>query len=237
VRRWSKAVPEDAPGYAGMLAYHYGMGRAVDRAETFLFRAGAEAARAAAPSEALHFFEEASKLYLQLHQGGGDPAKRAVLEKNIAQALYYRGRFLEAIDHFNLALRLLGDRVVERRLELGLRFVGNMTTVFVRLYGPGVNRFGPAGDLPPAIMDRATLAQRRRHQPASATFDSMDSRLPAASTDVIPLAKVRRWGALFAFGGSPASRTVGAGARARATRSVDEYLYERHELHLPRARG
>ena len=35
-----------AVGYAGMLAYHYGKGGAGERAEEFLFRAGAEAARA-----------------------------------------------------------------------------------------------------------------------------------------------------------------------------------------------
>ena len=114
-----RIFPEDVPGYAGMLAYHYGKGGAVERAEEFLFRAGAEAARAAAPSEALHFFEEASKLYLEIHRDGGDPEKRALLEQNIAEALYYRGRFLDAIEHFNVALRLLGDRVVEGRWQLG----------------------------------------------------------------------------------------------------------------------
>ena len=94
-----------------MLAYHYGKGGDLERAEEFLFRAGDEAARAAAPSEALHFFEEASKLYLELHGDGGDPAKRAVLESNVARALYFRGRFVDAIEHFDRALEFLGDRV------------------------------------------------------------------------------------------------------------------------------
>src|SRR5207344_888975 len=127
-------------GYSGMLAYHYAKGGVGERAETFLFRAGAEAARAAAPSESLHFFEEASKLYLAIHKDGGDPSKRALLERNIAEALYYRGRFMEAIDHFNVALRLLGDRVVEGRWRLGTSFARNLATVLARLYLPRVGR-------------------------------------------------------------------------------------------------
>ncbi len=229
--------PEDVPGYAGMLAYHYGMGGVVERAETFLFRAGAEAARAAAPSEALHFFEEASKLYLQLHRGGGDPAKRALLEKNIAQALYYRGRFLDAIEHFNLALRLLGDRVVERRLELGLRFVANMAAVFARLYGPSIGR------------RRATATARQREimelryaraeatvtsQPTRHLFDSMDSLafLQRIDPTSVPLSGKFYAGAaaLFAFGGLSfgVSRRLSTLAHALVhPDSLDEYLYER----------
>jgi tetratricopeptide (TPR) repeat protein len=104
-----RVLPLDLPGYAGMLAYHYSECRDAARAEEFLFRAGDEAARAAASGEALHFFEEASKRYLELHGGGGDPEKRALLEKSVARALYFRGRFVEAIDHFDRALELLGD--------------------------------------------------------------------------------------------------------------------------------
>src|SRR6185369_14724928 len=171
-----RVFPEDLPGYTGMLAYHYGKGGVVDRAEEFLFKAGAEAARAAAPSEALHFFEEASKLYLEIHKDGGDPAKRAVLERNIAEALYYRGRFLDAIEHFNLALRLLGDRVVEGSWQLGMHFTRNLATVLARLYGP---RFG--GN--PAATDRQREIMDLRYARAEATvttqptrhlFDSMD---------------------------------------------------------------
>ena len=65
----------------------------------YLFRAGDEAARAAASNEALHFFQEASKLYVDLHGARGDPERRARLEKNLAIALLNRGRLIEAVDH------------------------------------------------------------------------------------------------------------------------------------------
>ena len=88
-------LPSDLPGIDGMLAYHLSMGRDVERAEEYLFRAGDEAAKAAGSSEALHFFREASKLYFDLHGEGGDPEKKALLQKRIALALYYRGQLIE----------------------------------------------------------------------------------------------------------------------------------------------
>jgi class 3 adenylate cyclase/predicted ATPase len=232
-----RVVQADAPGYAGMLAFHYGKGGVSKRAEEFLFRAGDEAARAAASSEALHFFEEASKLYLELHTDGGDPVKRAQLEKNIAHALYYRGRFLDAIEHFNLALRLLGDRVVESRLALGLRFSAHLVAVLARLYVPSLRR----------RRARATARQREimelRYARAEATvttqptrhlFDSMDSLAFLQRIDPTSVPSSGKFyagaAALFAFGGISfdVSRRLSEQARALVhPDSLDEYLYER----------
>lgn len=232
-----QVFPEDLPGYAGMLAYHYSKGAAAELAEAFLFKAGADAARAAAPSEALHFFEEASKLYLQLHRDGGDPAKRALLERNIAQALYYRGRFLEAIEHFNDALRLLGDRVVEGRVALAARFVANLGAVLARLYGPGFGRRGVSAT--PRQRDIMELRYARAEatvtsQPTRHLFDSMDSLAFLQRIDAASVPGAARFyagaAALFAFGGISfgVSRRLSAQARAlvRAD-SLDEWLYER----------
>ena len=60
-----------------MLAYHYSRGEELEKAEEYLFQAGEEATRAAASNEALAFFRDASRLYLQLHRDGGDPRKKA----------------------------------------------------------------------------------------------------------------------------------------------------------------
>ncbi len=232
-----RVFSEDVPGYAGMLAYHYSKGGVAERAETFLFRAGAEAARAAAPSEALHFFEEASKLYLQLHADGGDPAKRAVLEKNIAQALYYRGRFLEAVEHFNCALTLLGDRVVEGRLALGVRFVRNLAVVLVRLYGPRLGRRPrPATARQREIMElRYARAEATvTSQPTRHLFDSMDSLAFLQRIDPATVPGSGKFyagaAALFAFGGLSfdVSRRLAAQARALVPpEAADDSLYER----------
>jgi class 3 adenylate cyclase len=133
-RATEKRLSEALPGFHAMLAYHYGLGRDAERAEAFLFRAGDEAARLAASSEALHFFQEASRLYLSLHGEGGDPAKRALLEKNVGRALFQRGQEPKSAEHFDRALELLGVRVPKSALALQLRFVRDLLAVLTPLY-------------------------------------------------------------------------------------------------------
>ncbi len=232
-----RVLPDDVPGYAGMLAYHYGKGGVAERAEEYLFRAGAEAARAAAPSEALHFFEEASKLYLEIHRDGGDPAKRALLEKNIAEALYYRGRFLDAIEHFNTALRLLGDRVVEGSWQLGLHFARNLAAVLARMYGPRLGR------RPAAATTRQREIMELRYARAEATvttqptrhfFDSMDTLAFLQRIDARTMPGAGKFyagaAALFAFGGISFDVARRFSTRAHALvppDDADAYVYER----------
>ncbi|MGD0626050.1 MAG: tetratricopeptide repeat protein, partial [Thermodesulfobacteriota bacterium] len=90
--------------FYGMLAYHYS--RAEDRAKTeeYLIKAGEEALRSAASDEALHYYEEALQLYLKKSGPDADPEKVAMLEKNIGLALFTRGHYAEAVEHFDRAL-------------------------------------------------------------------------------------------------------------------------------------
>ena len=136
-------LSEDVAGFDGMLALHFSMGKDAERAEEYLFRAGDKAASVAASSQALHFFREASKLYFQLHGEGGDPAKKALLRKKIALALFHRGQLIEAEQEFDEALECLGERVPrsERARILGL--VRDLTSVLVRLYIPEKIRRAP----------------------------------------------------------------------------------------------
>ncbi|MHC4225560.1 MAG: ATP-binding protein, partial [Planctomycetota bacterium] len=130
-------LTENMPGFYGMLAYHFSKGRDLERAEEFLFRAGDEAARLAASSEALHFFKEASALYLDMHGERGDPRKRALLEKNIAFAYFNRGDLADAVEHINCALELRGERVPRSLASQRARFVRTMLGVLWELFGPG----------------------------------------------------------------------------------------------------
>ena len=195
-----------------MLAYHYGKGGDAERApRTFLFRAGAEAARAAAPSEALHFFEEASKLYLQLHGDGGDPRKRALLEKNIAQALYYRGR----VPRGGRALRpraRAARRPRRRRARWpgGLRFARNLSAVLARLYGPRSGAGPPSRRTRARAIEIMELRYARAEatvtsQPTRHLFDSMDTlrRIVRLDARTIPSAGRNYAGSvgIFSYGG------------------------------------
>jgi class 3 adenylate cyclase len=120
--------------FYGMLAYHYSHAEQTQKAEEYLFKAGDEAARAAASSEALHFFREASRLYLLMHGAGGDPYKKALLEKNIALALLNRGDHSESIEHFDCAAEHLGQPVGRGAVAASLAFSGNLLGLLAQLY-------------------------------------------------------------------------------------------------------
>ena len=120
--------------FSGMLAYHYSRGEEPAKAEEYLFQAGEEAARSAASNEALGFFRDASRLYLQMHREGGDPRKKAVLEQSIGLALLNKGDLTEAIEHFDAALVLLGEHVPRSRIGGYVRFALDLLGVLGQLY-------------------------------------------------------------------------------------------------------
>lgn len=123
-----------APGYHGMLAYHYSMGNDLERAEEQLFLAGDDAARAGAPTEALELLQESSRLYLARHPGGGDPAKRVALHKRLAGAYLHRGQMEESQQHYNEALAILGEKAPESTLGVARALVRTLGLVAFDLY-------------------------------------------------------------------------------------------------------
>lgn len=120
--------------FYGMLAHHYNQAEHLEKAEDYLFKAGEEAARAAASAEALNFFREARRVYLLLHPDGGDPHRRMLLEKNIGMALWNKGSLTESIEHFTRALEYLGERTTRNPLVVYLGFARDMTSVLLRLF-------------------------------------------------------------------------------------------------------
>jgi tetratricopeptide (TPR) repeat protein len=58
--------------------------------------------------EALHYYREALNLYLKNYGDAADPEKVAILEKNIALALFYRGQYPEALEYFDRVLSYYG---------------------------------------------------------------------------------------------------------------------------------
>lgn len=120
--------------FHGMLGYHYSRSDDLAKAENHLFAAGEEAARSAASSEALNFFREAASIYAKLHGDGGDPRRKALLEKNIGYALLNTGRLTDSITHFDRALEHNGYRISKSGFETQSRFARDMLAVLFRLY-------------------------------------------------------------------------------------------------------
>jgi class 3 adenylate cyclase/tetratricopeptide (TPR) repeat protein len=128
--------PDRLSEFYGMLALHYGKAKDVERATGYLMKAGADAARVAASTEALTFFTEALRLYELQHPEGGDTLVRVQLQKNIGLALLNRGDLPAALDRFDLALRALGERPPKGRAAAAFRFgrdvVGMIASVYLR---------------------------------------------------------------------------------------------------------
>ncbi|MEN8250928.1 MAG: adenylate/guanylate cyclase domain-containing protein [Bacteroidota bacterium] len=94
--------------FYGMLAFHYSRGEDDEKAEEYLLKAGEEALKSSASIEALHYYQEALETYIRRRGDIADPEKIAGLEKNIAQALFNRGQYVEAIESFSRVQRFYG---------------------------------------------------------------------------------------------------------------------------------
>jgi class 3 adenylate cyclase/tetratricopeptide (TPR) repeat protein len=120
--------------YYGMLAYHFGRAESLEKAGEYLFKAGDEAARSAASSEALNYFREASRLYFLVHGEGGDADTKARLEKSIGTALLNKGDLPEALDHFDKALEHYGERVPRTQFGTVAQVVTDLGAVLYHVY-------------------------------------------------------------------------------------------------------
>jgi class 3 adenylate cyclase/tetratricopeptide (TPR) repeat protein len=120
--------------YFGMLAFHYSCAEEYDKAEEYLALAGTEAVKAAAPSEAIQYFQQALELYLKRPGGAPDPIRTGELERNIGLAYYNKGQMVQAVDHFDRALTHWGaGRPLTTAGRLG-RLLADVGSVLLRLY-------------------------------------------------------------------------------------------------------
>ena len=161
------AFSEKLREFYGMLALHYSMAEDLEKAEKYLTKAGEEALKAAASSEALHFYREALSLYLKQHKDGGDPDTVANFEKNIAAALYNKGAMKESVEHCNKALRLLGEKLPANKFVESVKLALDLFKLLKGLYFPPKK---PKINMVPRVNDIIELTIFRGT--AQATFDN-----------------------------------------------------------------
>ncbi len=125
------------PECYGMLAYHYGRAEDWEKTEEYLIKAGEEALRSAASDEALHYYEEALQLYLKKSGKDTDPEKVAMLQKNIALALYNRGQ-QKAIEYFDKALDYYWEKLPEGRISVAIKLLSAFLHFLIALYLPSL---------------------------------------------------------------------------------------------------
>jgi class 3 adenylate cyclase len=121
--------------FAGMLAWHYTRGEDYDNAEKYMMKAGEEALKSAASSEAITYYRDALELYLKKRGENADPAKVVMLEMNIAKSLHYKGRLAEAVPYYDRVQRYYGILVPDGRLAVGFSAALGLAKCLLWLYG------------------------------------------------------------------------------------------------------
>jgi class 3 adenylate cyclase/tetratricopeptide (TPR) repeat protein len=131
-----KVFGERLNEFYGMLAYHYSKAESLEKTEEYLIKAGEEALKSSASSEALHYYQEALDLYLKNYGDASDSKKIALLEKNIALALYNKGQHVEAVEYFDKALNYYWGDLPKHPISVIFRFLSGFFHLLVSLYLP-----------------------------------------------------------------------------------------------------
>jgi class 3 adenylate cyclase/tetratricopeptide (TPR) repeat protein len=135
-RSIEKVFSERLHEFYGMLSYHYSMGEDLDKAEEYMIKAGEEAMKSAASSEALDYFQQALSIYRGKFEEKASPEKIAMLEKNIAHALLNRGRNLESVDYFTRVLEYHGETFPKTRLGIAMKLTHGLVSLLLGIYLP-----------------------------------------------------------------------------------------------------
>ncbi|HWR67869.1 MAG TPA: AAA family ATPase [Desulfomonilia bacterium] len=131
-----KVFSERLHEFYGMLAFHYSESEDLDKTEEYLIKAGEESLKASASAEALHYYQHALDLFLRKYGNKADPGKVAMLEKNIALALFNRGQYSESIPYFDKVLSFYGETVPKNSIFKALKFFAGFYALLVGIYIP-----------------------------------------------------------------------------------------------------
>ena len=120
--------------FYGMLAYHYSKGEDFEKAEEYMTKAGEEALRSSASSEALNYYQDALKLYLKKHGDNTDPEKLVNFEKNIALALYNKAQWSEAVKYIDSVLERWGAPLPKKGIAGNVRLIRDLLVIMKVVY-------------------------------------------------------------------------------------------------------
>lgn len=131
-----KVFAKKLHAFYGMLAFHYSRAGNFEKTEDALIKAGEEALKTSASSEALHYYQEALSLYRQKSGQTIDAGKVALLEKNIALAFYNRGQYEEAVEYFEKALDYYWGQLPKNAFSKSCHILSALTHFMAALYFP-----------------------------------------------------------------------------------------------------
>ena len=168
-RSIEKVFDERLHEFYGMLALHYIKGGDDEKAAYYLIKAGEEAMKASASSEALNYYEEGLKLYLQSNKDTADPEKLAMFEKNIAIALYNKCRWEEAVEHIDKVFEYWNIPTSPNRFFATLKFIKNVIFIMT-----GLDRLSQSTRKIPGQRDNEVFELLYRRSTAMVFFDNVE---------------------------------------------------------------
>ncbi len=122
--------------FYGMLAFHYSKAEKTEKVEEYLIKAGEEALKASASSEALNYYQKAMDIYINKYGDAIDPSKMAALEENVGFAFFQRGHNEEAVIYFDRALKNLGFIDPKNKVFMISLLIFNLFVIILNLYFP-----------------------------------------------------------------------------------------------------
>ena len=122
--------------FYGMLAYHYSSAEDLVEAAKFLKKAGEEALKSSASSEAINYYMEAFNLYKIQTGPAAHPEEVAAFEKNIAVAIYNKGQHEEAVEYFDKALNYYWRNLPKSSLAVLFSLISAFIHLLISLYLP-----------------------------------------------------------------------------------------------------
>ncbi len=122
--------------FYGILAYHYSRAEDPDKTEEYLIKAGEEALRSSASSEALTYYQQGLTLYRRKYGDAAEPEKLATFEKNIALALFNKGQMESAVEYFDKVLERWGTGSPKNKVIVALKAMYDLLGVILNLYFP-----------------------------------------------------------------------------------------------------
>jgi class 3 adenylate cyclase len=137
---FEKVFSERLSEFYGMLAFHFIKAESLDKAEEYMLRAGEEAMKASASSEALHYYQNAMQLYQDNFGDMVDPSKMADLHGNIADAFYYKGFLPEALKEFDITLEYLGEKPPKTKIAWVLKTILGLYALLKIIYLPSISK-------------------------------------------------------------------------------------------------
>jgi class 3 adenylate cyclase/tetratricopeptide (TPR) repeat protein len=103
--------------FSAILAFHFGCADNWEKAQHYLFKAGDQADRLAANTEALYHYQQAVDACTRAFGERMDARQRSTVERKLGEAYYRRGQHALAFNHFEKSLDCLGHGRAHRALS------------------------------------------------------------------------------------------------------------------------